>query len=94
MLALLGRCEGVKALAPQAVALGPSCGALSGELSRKETSKFFKTKAHCTRAQVDAGVTTEWEYRGNAHADRFAKLGVALHGVGVEQYQLWFGLSF
>ena len=39
-------------------------------------------------------MTTEWEFRGNAHADKFAKLGAAEHGVGVEQYQLWQGFKF
>ena len=40
-----------------------------------------KTLAHATAADVAAGKTTEWERRGNGHADRLAKLGAAAHGV-------------
>ena len=40
-----------------------------------------KTRAHCSAADVERGITTHWERAGNQHADRYAKEGVALHGL-------------
>ena len=54
---------------------------------------MHKTKAHCTRADIDAGVTTEWEFAANRSADEFAKKGAALHGVDSTFYELWRGLE-
>jgi len=55
-------------------------------------SNFFKPRL-IVRAQVQAGETTEWELKANAHADAFAKRGAASHGVSAEQYQLWRGFQ-
>ncbi len=39
---------------------------------------FFKVKAHCTRADVEAGLITPLQWAGNAEADRAAKRGCNL----------------
>ena len=38
----------------------------------------YKTKAHTKESDVERGITTHWERRANAHADRYAKLGARL----------------
>eukprot|EP00973_Karenia_brevis_P076117 10572442-Karenia_brevis.AAC.1 len=48
----------------------------------------IKTKAHATEADVDAGRTTWWELKGNKHADRLAKKGVAMHAPPPEEVKL------
>jgi hypothetical protein len=46
-----------------------------------ENVRVLKTLAHATAGDVDAGRTTEWERKGNALADKYAKLGAAMHGM-------------
>jgi hypothetical protein len=46
-----------------------------------EEVRVLKTLAHASAGDVDAGRTTEWERRGNIHADKYAKLGAAMHGM-------------
>ena len=43
--------------------------------------QVFKTKAHASAGDVEAGRSTAWERRGNDHADRLAKLGAQAHGL-------------
>ena len=45
----------------------------------KDFDGVQKTKGHATREDVHNGVTTEWERKGNNHADHFAKEGAKMH---------------
>ena len=52
-----------------------------------------KTKAHCSMTDVNAGVTSLWEKRGNDAADAFAKKGGLMHGAQACDFFLWQGLK-
>ena len=49
----------------------------SGELAEC----LHKTKGHATRRDAEEGVSSHWERRANAEADRLAKQGARLHGL-------------
>ena len=49
-----------------------------------EDVRAVKTLAHASRADVQAGRTTEWERFGNSMADELAKKGAQLHGLTEE----------
>ena len=53
----------------------------------------FKTKAHCSEADVTKGKTTAWERRGNRHADVYAKKGAFKHAVDLGDLDLVYGLA-
>ncbi len=56
-----------------------------------------KTKAHATAEDVHRGISTDWERKGNAHADHFAKEGAKLHGLSEDielEYRALSSLAF
>ena len=56
-----------------------------------------KTKAHASKADVSRGTTTEWQRKGNGHADRFADLGAAEHGLApnsIHEYKILGSLAY
>ena len=52
-----------------------------------------KVKAHASEADVDAGLISHWQRRGNWHADRLAKRGAALHELDEDKFYLLRGLE-
>ncbi len=52
-----------------------------------------KTKAHTTVEDVDRGITTHWERKANAAADKYAKQGASLHAVPEPDRWLWYALD-
>lgn len=55
--------------------------------------KAFKTKAHCTSMDVERGLTTAWERKANAGADKFAKKGARVNCVPDVEVLLYKGLK-
>ena len=53
---------------------------------------FHKTLGHVTKADVEAGRSTEWEKAANGHADTYAKKGALLHRVCEADRTLAIGL--
>ena len=54
-----------------------------------ENFEVHKTLAHASSEQVDAGLTTEWERKGNNHADRLAKAGAKAHPLSNKHFREW-----
>ena len=52
-------------------------------------SELHKTLAHATSADVEKGLTTEWERKGNNHADRLAKAGAKVHPLDIKHFREW-----
>ena len=52
-----------------------------------------KTKAHCSALDVERGLTTEWERKANASADKYAKQGARINGVPKAEVWLYKGLK-